>query len=484
MKDHYLQKAEENLPRLFKTRIHPKYENKTLYKGDTVVLDLLNHYVGYFSFNLGYLEVYIDAPVTLRVRFCETEREIHDDFSTYKGRLSASWLQEDTVNVDFPGVFRMPRRYAARYIVINIINSPRPLTLTDFEFEAQTCADTDALPPLNIDDQRLVDIDRVAVNTLKNCMQRIYEDGPKRDRRLWTGDLRLEALANAYTFKSYALTRRCLYLFAASEPNERGMIPGYLYEYPKFVSGSWWIRDYSLLFVATLCDYLEHTGDSETFLDIYPAAKAQMDSADSELDGDGLLMIKTDRDAFIDWCEGLKKVTALNGVYIYVLDLLVQALKKLGHTDAKLFENRLKNARKCAREHLYDAKKNAFVNAKDDYQYSVHSTVFMVLADIIDPSDAKAALLDALNSQSSVKPFTPYAHHYVIEAMFKLGLENEAFEYIKSFWGMMVDLGANTFYEAFVPDDLDFSPYGDRMINSMCHAWSCTPTYFIRKYKG
>ena len=28
----------------------------------------------------------------------------------------------------------------------------------------------------------------------------------------------------------------------------------------------------------------------------------------------------------------------------------------------------------------------------------------------------------------------------------------------------------------------EFSPYRDRMVNSMCHAWSCTPSYFIRKY--
>jgi hypothetical protein len=42
---------------------------------------------------------------------------------------------------------------------------------------------------------------------------------------------------------------------------------------------------------------------------------------------------------------------------------------------------------------------------------------------------------------------------------------------------------ADTFWEAYIPDDLEFSPYKDRMINSQCHAWSCTPTYFIRKYE-
>ena len=72
--------------------------------------------------------------------------------------------------------------------------------------------------------------------------------------------------------------------------------------------------------------------------------------------------------------------------------------------------------------------------------------------------------------------------HYVIEAMFKLGMKKEATAYIKNFWGGMLDRDADTFFEAYVPDDPDFSPYGDRLSNSLCHAWSCTPSYFIRKY--
>ena len=42
----------------------------------------------------------------------------------------------------------------------------------------------------------------------------LFEDGPKRDRRLWLGDLRLQALANYATFDNKELVRRCLYLFA------------------------------------------------------------------------------------------------------------------------------------------------------------------------------------------------------------------------------------------------------------------------------
>ena len=81
-----------------------------------------------------------------------------------------------------------------------------------------------------------------------------------------------------------------------------------------------------------------------------------------------------------------------------------------------------------------------------------------------------------------MKPFTPYMHHYALLALCKVGLFDKAEAYIKNIWGGMIELGADTFFEAYVPGDPDFSPYDDRKVNSMCHAWSCTPTYFIRKY--
>ncbi|WP_309121157.1 hypothetical protein [Paenibacillus sp.] len=47
------------------------------------------------------------------------------------------------------------------------------------------------MPPLpaSVPDD-LAAMDRIAVKTLQDCMQTVYEDGPKRDRRLWIGDLR------------------------------------------------------------------------------------------------------------------------------------------------------------------------------------------------------------------------------------------------------------------------------------------------------
>ena len=64
--------------------------------------------------------------------------------------------------------------------------------------------------------------------------------------------------------------------------------------------------------------------------------------------------------------------------------------------------------------------------------------------------------------------------------MVECGMRTEALALIQQYWGLMVDDGADTFWEAFDPADSTFSPYGDIHINSFCHAWSCTPTWFFR----
>ncbi len=482
-KNYFLNKAQENMPELKFTVLTPDLTDFTAISGDSIILDLGQHAVGYFSFSFDRVDVFVDAPVRLIIRFGEDIREINDDFSQYHGILSKTWLQEEILNLDFPQNITMPRRYACRYIKITAEKVNRPIRLFDFSFRAYTSADISVLEPADTNDTLLNRIDVVATNTLKECMQTFFEDGPKRDRRLWIGDLRLEALANYYTFNNLNIVKRCLYLFAAGEYNSLGFLPSFVYETPYYHSGEAHIADYALLYVVSVCDYYEHTADIEVVNDLLQICKSQLDSFEAILDNN---MIVTNQDgwfAFIDWCPGLEKLTALQGVYLYTLERFSDLLKSIGDEDYKKYSSLLSKVRSACKKHLYSESKNAFINSLDNGQYSVHSQVWMILGGVTDGEEAKNLLFKSLNNNEAKQPVTPYMRHYVTEAMIKLGLKNEAILYIKKFWGGMLELGADTFWEAYIPDDLDFSPYEDRMINSLCHAWSCTPSYFIRKYK-
>ena len=48
--------------------------------------------------------------------------------------------------------------------------------------------------------------------------------------------------------------------------------------------------------------------------------------------------------------------------------------------------------------------------------------------------------------------------------------------------GGMAQEGADTFWELYDPKDPGASPYGGTIVNSYCHAWSCAPAYFLRKF--
>lgn len=481
LKKEYLKKAQENKPVLTEHILTPEVFSGAVGMGDELVLDLGNHYVGYLSFFLDYADRCFDSPVRLRFQFCEIKRELCDDFSSYKGTLSSTWLQECVEDIAVTGTYNLQRRFAARYIKITVIQSPTKIQFKQVIFKAVTSAGMDIIPKVSTGDDELDTIDTIAKNTLKNCMQYVFEDGPKRDRRLWSGDLRLEALTNYCVFNNTQLVRRCLYMFAASDRNTNGIITSHVFDTEKLCSGSWYLLDYALLYVGTVCDYYLYTNDVNVFNDLYPVIKEQMDAVDSFTDSNGILSIAKGCDAFIDWCKDLKKITSLHGVYLYVLSMLCDVLKTVRHKDYDVFASRLKNARSSAKAILYNEAEKNFSNKIDHYQKSVHSVVWMILGKVIDKADGNRLLREALHSKEYIQPFTPYMHHYVVEALFEVGTDEEAFNYIKKIWGGMAKLGTDTFFEVYVPEDPEFSPYGDRLINSMCHAWSCTPSYFIRK---
>lgn len=478
----FLSKAQENYPELNFTVLTPDISEFTASSGDSILLDLGEHAVGHFFFAFDKVDVFVDAPVRLIIKFGEDMREINDDFSQYCGILSKTWLQEEIINLDFPQNITMPRRYACRYIKITVEKANRPIRLFDFSFRASTSADISVLKSADTKDTLLNNIDIAATNTLKECMQTFFEDGPKRDRRLWIGDLRLEALTNYYTFKNLEIVKRCLYLFAAGECNNLGFLPSFVYETPYYNSGTAHIADYALLYVVTVCDYYEHTADIGVVNDLLQICKSQLDSFEAILDENMIVTMQDGWFSFIDWCPGLEKLTALQGVYLYTLERFSELLKVIGDKDFKKYSSLLSLVRSSCKKHLYDEKANAFINDLDNRQFSVHSQVWMILGGAISGEEAENLLLHSIDNDKAKQPVTPYMRHYVTEAMIKLGLKNEAVLYLKKFWGGMLELGADTFWEAYIPDDLDFSPYEDRMINSLCHAWSCTPSYFIRKY--
>lgn len=226
-------------------------------KGDKVILDFGSHRVGYFSFYLGVEGVNVDAPARLRLTFGEIPYDVTENLYPCKTWISTSWPPDEVINVDwFPETVDMPRRYSVRYVKVEIINtsSKYKVKLQDIKVRAVSAISPSLaanVQPLRTTDEELLALDRISQATLRNCMQTVFEDGPRRDRRLWLGDLRLQAATNYCTFQDFDLARRCLCLFAAL-PRDDESLPACLFEKPKLAPASDYIVDCNALLGPTL----------------------------------------------------------------------------------------------------------------------------------------------------------------------------------------------------------------------------------------
>ncbi|MDM2930240.1 hypothetical protein [Citrobacter sp. Cm046] len=450
-------------------------------KSQSVILDLEKHSVGYFSFAVDWDKGDFDAPLRIKLIFGETPMDIQGQFYPYNGPLSASWFPEEIITVDdLPSKINVKRRFACRYIKIEIVASSQSdsFIFSDFKFNEVTSAGELKSVSTIITDERLKRIDEVCIATLRDCMQTVFEDGPRRDRRMWIGDLRLQALVNYQTFKNYHLVKKSIYLFTGLLV-KGGFVPPTIYEKPHPRPSNSMILDYLAMYCCTVYDYVTETNDIGLLKDVWLILKIQIDKLLSYVDENGVFQDPGNVWIFIDWGDVLHKQTSMQGVLIYCLKLMSKLANKL-HDD-KLNEN-LEKKYKLMIHASYDKfyTQDVFISGPQK-QISVASQVWMILAGVGSSEEQKTALEKSLSNNESIKPVTPYLAHYLVEAMICSGLVEKAREYIKCYWGGMLDAGADTFWEVYDGTDKIPTPYGSILMNSYCHAWSCTPSYFIRK---
>ncbi len=453
-------------------------------KGDKIIFDFGNHYVGHFGLDLVDHGNPMDSPLFLHFKFAEIPAELGFDNSKYEGMISSSWIQEEYLHIDqLPCKLELPRRYSFRYVEVEVMDtsSQWSVRLSNPHLKTQSAVSTQKVQTVPTDDKLLQKLDEVSVKTLRDCMQDVFEDGPKRDQRLWLGDLRLEALANNVTFKDYSLTKRCLYLFAGSI-TEDDRIPADVFTNGRIVPDTIFFFDYSLFFISVLNNYFHETADWQALDDLYPIAKRAINKALTFVNPQKILVAPDDWRVFVDWSQVIDKNTAGQAILIYALKQFIELAKIKSDPDLSGYERQADELSASAVKYLFDPQQQLFISGPKQ-EVNIASQVWMVLAHVLNDKDNEALMSVALKELFPIKGIvTPYMYHHIVQALFEANHAQEAIDLLKSYWGKMIELGADTFWEAFDPNDLEFSPYGSPIINSYCHAWSCTPTYLLHKY--
>ena len=505
-------KAEQAMPELVKTVYRPLYlvegvRDSSAYQGwrmrrsgelsdyygvslkqrPCVTVDFGKHITGRFSFRVRTLSRTQDAPLRLKFTFGEVPAEMNVPFDPFPGTLSRAWMQDEVITLEqIDCDVTLPRRISGRYMRVELLGgSPDfDFAMDDMWFTAESSAPQEAVTELPADTPEIIrKINDVSVETLRECMQTVYEDGPKRDHRLWAGDLYLESLANRHSFRNFSLTKRCLYLFA-SLAAEDGTVVSNIFEkpepHPQY--GSYCLT-YCLLYNSTLLEYLKDTGDYETAEDLWIVARHQVEDALTYV-GDDYVFDSSRRPVwlFFDWREGLDADAPIQGALIFALQQTYELAVMLGkESEVPHWPRIAEKMKKAAMKRYYDKSRGVFVSGPDS-QVSVLGQTWMIKSGVVSGKQAQKAIQTALADDSTVMPGTPYATHYLVDAMLICGMYDQARDYLTDYWGGMVEKGADTFWEAYDPRNDYISPYNFHPLNSYCHAWSCTPVYFIHTW--
>ena len=457
------------------------FENKP-----ELFIDFNEHIVGDFRFDVELVGKNVGGPLRLRIIFGEIPDELIEDIDSYSGSLSRAWHQDEIVTLEYlPQTVKFSRRFAFQYVKILLESKS-----FDYEIEISEikCLCTTSASHV-LDDyvfkslpQSLKKIDIVALRTLRNTMQSTFIDGPKRDKRLWLGDFPLLAKTNYLTFKNIELVKRCFYLFA-SQLRSDGRMPACIYTFPQIRPGEEYIVDFAVMFGSYLLEYGEATDDWEMVEQLWPVAFLQAQIIIDKVDDSGLFQNTDDWWVFIDWNPQLQKDASMNAIVIYSLKHLSIIADRFNYLDEKkIIDKTITKMKNAALEKFYDSENKLFISGPEK-QISWASQVWMILAEVVDSNSAIELLLKMLKRNDIITPVTPFVYHYTLEALFNQGLNSQALLIIKEYWGGMIKNGATTFWEVYKSDDPKFSPYNNYLLNSYCHSWSCTPSYFFRKYK-
>lgn len=311
------------------------------------------------------------------------------------------------------------------------------------------------------------------------CMEDAYLDCPWRERGLYAGDFLVQFYTNLAAYGDRKLMRRCIELFFLSQdesgmlaPCPHGLEPG---RHP----------DYSAITVQALWHYYARSGDLDFLREMAPRLADLMTALEGFERPDIGLLDGSSLHPYIDLCrmdrEGVS--CALNCFHQRAFSDAARIMEAVGDgRSAGAYGRKAEALARSIRGEFWDGERGAFVDRlKADVpstEPSVPANALPLLYDIAGEDQVPGALRylteAMLNNFRVPEPesntdcnVTSYFSFYALGVLYRFGKVREAEQFIRTYWGRMLDRGAWTCWEYFI----------DRA--SQCHAWSSCPTHYL-----
>ncbi|TAF73058.1 MAG: hypothetical protein EAZ53_13925 [Bacteroidetes bacterium] len=378
-----------------------------------------------------------------------------------------------------------------RYLKLTIRNLIKDIKVTDFKIISANL-DLPTKGSFNCSDNLLNAVWTMCEKTQKSNMEDAYVDCSGRERGMYLRDTIIQYYNNLALFGDHKLMRRCMELYLQS-PDETGKVRAV---YPNV--GNYTISDFCLNLMEGLRGYFDYTNDSELITKYWDAImgninwfnKLSDEREDGLLDADWPKKQKTN--AHYGGFHGdlgiVKGSMDINGVhcvftltYLIALKDTIYLAKKIDKKiDAESLQKRVDKLTTSIQK-FWDDLKNAFVDKLGGKTYSPHAGLFAIRAGIATDTQfekikihvkQKLAYIFAngYNPDEGVY-VSPSYMYYIFDGLYKAKMPEIAENLMRQGWGWCLYNGFTT-----VPEYFDNNPY-----NSMCHAWSASPVYYLSK---
>ncbi len=366
---------------------------------------------------------------------------------------------------------------AFRYVYIETTVSVQISNVCmDFEFAESTIQERGTF---ECDDELINRIWKVSAYTLDLTTREFFMDGIKRDRWVWSGDAIQSYQMNYYhRFDSECVKRTIRQL--------RGKDP--------VTSHINTIMDYTFYWFKSIEDYYLYTGDKCFIREIYPKMLTLMDYCLGRTNEDGMAEGQPDDWIFVDWVDfPMHK----RGTLCFEQLLFCKALESLAlcaelcedKVSAKKYGDMSVELLQKTRKMFWSEKYHAFTHSIEkgipNEMITKFPNMFAIIYGYTNPQETMAISEHVMLSKDIEKITTPYMRYYELESLCMIGLQEKVLDEIRGYWGGMLEEGATTFWEKFIPEEngtQHLAMYGRPYGKSLCHAWGASPLYLIGRY--
>jgi Bacterial alpha-L-rhamnosidase C-terminal domain/Bacterial alpha-L-rhamnosidase 6 hairpin glycosidase domain len=322
-------------------------------------------------------------------------------------------------------------------------------------------------------------------------------DGAKRDRAIWSGDLKIEGQGIADTLGTNGdnYVKQSLLTLITSSKQGGGLNADTL-----FVTGPY-SNSYSSWTLDAATTYYRNTGDTAFAEQVLPWLEGQLSYDTSLTDSDGLIVtgpqISTTNGGY-DWdfYDGAKTgvVTEFNELYYQDLRDVAYIEASLGNAaKAASYNQTADHVRDEINANLFNPVTGTYYLSESDHSTLAQDANSLAVVLGIAPADTGPRILSALKAlwgPHGSEPFSgttysnlisPYITAYEVEADYLAGNTADAEQLLNLTWDQMID-PENPFYTGTMWENIGPNGTATEARTSLAHGWASGPTPIMTSY--